>query len=180
MTEETKMILERLDVMGQDIKDTKCIALQARDAANEAKLEVREAKVIAIEARDAANEAKLEAREAKAIAMEARDAANEAKVIAMEARDAANKANDTANEALQIAKSTQKAVEELDKKVVNLQTTMENELRKQIKIIGEAHDFLKMKLDQALAMEKERERMWLEILNLRIDMRNVKEKLCIV
>ena len=151
MSEETRMILERLDVMSQDIKETKCIAMEARDAANEA----------------------------KEIAMEARDAANEAKEIAMEARDAANRANYTANEALRIALSTKLVVEEVDKKVVNLQTTMENELRKQITIVGEAHDFLKMKLDQALAMEKEREKMWLEILNLRIDMRNVKEKLCI-
>ena len=172
MSEETRMILERLDVMSQDIKETKCIALEARDAANEAKeiaTEARdaanEAKEIAIEARDAANEAKLEAREAKK--------------IAIEARDAANRANYTANEALRIALSTKQAVEEVDKKVVYLQTTMENELRKQITIIGEAHDFLKMKLDQALAMEIEREKMWLEILNLRIDMRNVKEKLCI-
>lgn len=144
MSEETRMILERLDVMSQDIKETKCIALEARDAANEAKLEAREAKKIAIEA-----------------------------------RDAANRANYTANEALRVALSTKQAVEEVDKKVVYLQTTMENELRKQITIIGEAHDFLKMKLDQALAMEIEREKMWLEILNLRIDMRNVKEKLCI-
>ena len=123
MTEETKMILERLDSMSQDIKETQVIA------------------------------------------MEARDAANESKVIAMEA--------------IQIAKETKKMVEELDKKVVILQATMENELRKQIGIIGEAHDFLKMKLDQALNMEKERERMWLEILSLRMDMRKVKEKLCI-
>ena len=115
MSEETRMILERLDVMSQDIKETKCIALEARDAANEAKLEAREAKKIAIEA-----------------------------------RDAANRANYTANEALRVALSTKQAVEEVE-----------------------------MKLDQALAVEIEREKMWLEILNLRIDMRNVKEKLCI-
>ena len=144
MTEETRIILERLDSMSQDIKETKEIAIEARDAAHEA----------------------------KAIATEARDAVNEAKMIATEARDAAN-------EAKEISMENKRAITELDKKVVNLQTTVENELQKQISIIGEAHDFLKMKLDQALNMEKERERMWLEILSLRIDMRKVKEELCI-
>ncbi len=137
MTEETKMILERLDIMSQDIRETKAIAIEARD----------------------------EAREAKAIASKALDAVQEVRVIAMGA--------------VAIANETKEEVKELKKEVKQLRTVIEHDIRKQIQLIGEGHDFLKMKLDMAINMEKERERMWLEIVNLRMDMRVVKEKLCI-
>ena len=173
--------------------EAKEIAMEARDAANEAKeiaMEARdaanEAKEIAMEARDAANEAKviaMEARdaanEAKEIAMEARDAANEAKKIATEARDAANEAKIISKEALFVAMESKKSVEDLHKKVIRIQTTIEQEVCKKIDIIGEGHDFLKMSLDRALKMEQERERMWLEIFSLRMDMKDVKNRLCI-
>ena len=158
MSEETKMILERLDIMSQDIKETKAIAIEARDIAIEARDAAREAKAIAIEARD-------EAREAKAIASKALDAVQEVRVIAMGAVANANE--------------TKEEVKELKKEVKQLRTIVEQDIRKQIQLIGEGHDFLKMKLDMAINMEKERERMWLEIVNLRMDMRVVKEKLCI-
>lgn len=51
---------------------------------------------------------------------------------------------------------------------------LENEISRKIDIIGEGHDFLKQRLDEALQMEKKRERMELEILNLQIDMKEVK------
>lgn len=165
MSEETKMILERLDTMSQDIKETKAIAIEARDAA-------REAKEIAIEARD-------EAREAKKIAIEARNEAREAKVIAAKALDAVQEVRVIAMGAVAIANETKEEVKELKKEVKQLRTIVEQDIRKQIQLIGEGHDFLKMKLDMAINMEKERERMWLEIVNLRMDMRVVKEKLCI-
>ena len=158
MSEETKMILERLDTMSQDIKETKAIAIEARD--------------IAIEARDAA-------REAKAIAIEARNEAREAKVIAAKALDAVQEVRVIAMGAVAIANETKEEVKELKKEVEQLRTIVEQDIRKQIQLIGEGHDFLKMKLDMAINMEKERERMWLEIVNLRMDMRVVKEKLCI-
>ena len=130
MTEETKMILERLDVISQDLKETKAIALEARDKASKAL-----------------------------------DAVNEVRVIAMGA--------------VAIANETKEEVKELKKEVKQIRVMIEEDLRKQIQIIGEGHDFLKSKLDMAINMEKERERMWLEIVNLRMDMRIVKEKLCI-
>ena len=165
MTEETKMILDRLDLMSQEIKETKEIALEARDAA-------REAKTIALEARDAA-------REAKAIALEARDMAKEAMEIAKETCEALKEVKVIAMGAVAIANETKEEVKELKKEVKQIRVMIEEDLRKQIQIIGEGHDFLKSKLDMAINMEKERERMWLEIVNLRMDMRIVKEKLCI-
>ena len=158
MTEETRMILERLDMLSQDIKETKAIAIEARD-------EAREAKKIALEARDAALEAKTIALEAKEIATKALEAVTEVKAIAMGA--------------VAIANETKAELSELKKEVAQLRSIVEHDLRKQIQIIGEGHDFLKMKLDMAINMEKERERMWLEILSLRMDMKKVKEKLCI-
>ena len=193
MTEDTRMILERLDAMGQDLKETKIIASEARDEAREAKViameardEAREAKVIAMEARDEAREAKaiaMEARdaanEAKEIAMEARDEAREAKKIAMEARDAANGAKEISKEALFTAIDAKKSIEDLHKKVADIQATIDYELCRKINAIGDGHDLLTRKLDAALKMEHERERMWLEILNLRQDMKIVKNKLCV-
>ena len=74
---------------------------------------------------------------------------------------------------------SKKSVEDLHKKVIRIQTTIEQEVCKKIDIIGEGHDFLKMSLDRALKMEQERERMWLEIFSLRMDMKDVKNRLCI-
>ena len=130
MTEETRMILERLDMLSQDIKETKAIALEAKE-----------------------------------IATKALEAVTEVKAIAMGA--------------VAIANETKEELRELKKEVAQLRSIVEHDLRKQIQIIGEGHDFLKMKLDMAINMEKERERMWLEILSLRMDMKKVKEKLCI-
>ena len=165
MTEETKMILERLDMISQDLEITKEIAAEARDAAVEDKVIAMEAKEIAAEARDAAVEAKTTAMEAKEIASNALDAVREVKVIAMGA--------------VAIANETCEEVKQLKKEVGQIRTVIEHDLHKQIQVIGEGHDFLKMKLEMAINMEKERERMWLEIVNLRMDMRTVKEKLCI-
>ena len=142
MTEETRMILERLDMLSQDIKETKAIAIEARDAA-------LEAKTIALEAKE--------------IATKALEAVTEVKAIAMGA--------------VAIANETKAELSELKKEVAQLRSIVEHDLRKQIQIIGEGHDFLKMKLDMAINMEKERERMWLEILSLRMDMKKVKEKI---
>lgn len=68
-------------------------------------------------------------------------------------------------------------MERLNLKIAKLQLTMENELSKKIDIIGEGHDFLKMKLDDALRMEKKRESMELEIINLRMEIQKIKDHL---
>lgn len=55
------------------------------------------------------------------------------------------------------------------------QITLENEISRKIDVIGEGHDFLKHRLDEALQMEKKREGMELMILNLRMDVNKVKD-----
>lgn len=54
---------------------------------------------------------------------------------------------------------------------------MENEISRKIDIIGEGHDFLKQRLDEALLMEKKRESMELELVNQRMDLKKLKEHL---
>ena len=54
---------------------------------------------------------------------------------------------------------------------------LENEISKKIDAIGEGHDYLKRNLDDALRVEKDKEWMELNILNLRMDVRKIKDKL---
>ena len=69
----------------------------------------------------------------------------------------------------------------LDQKVTDettkIKITLENDISKKIDIIGEGHDFLKQRLDDALQMEKKRENMELELINLRMEVKKIKEHL---
>lgn len=68
-------------------------------------------------------------------------------------------------------------LEELNKKVTSIQITLENDTNAKIDIIGEGHDFLKERLSEALQMEQKREQMELELINLRMEIRKLKEHL---
>ena len=57
------------------------------------------------------------------------------------------------------------------------QLLIENEISPKINIIGEGHDFLKMRLEEALRLEKARERMELEIVDLRMEVKKIKAHL---
>lgn len=54
---------------------------------------------------------------------------------------------------------------------------MENHISRKIDIIGEGHDFLKQRLNEALQMEVKRERMELEMVNMRMDINKIKSAL---
>ena len=56
---------------------------------------------------------------------------------------------------------------------------LENEISKKIDANGEGHDYLKRNLDDALRVEKDKEWMELNILNLRMDVRKIKDKLAL-
>ena len=64
-------------------------------------------------------------------------------------------------------------IDTLEDKVTKVQLTLENETNKKINIIGEGHDFVKERLAEALQMEKKNERMELEILDMKIHMRDI-------
>lgn len=65
----------------------------------------------------------------------------------------------------------------IDEKLTKTNLTIENDISKKIDIIGEGHDFLKQHLDEALQMEKKRESMELELINLRMEIKKIKEHL---
>ena len=64
-------------------------------------------------------------------------------------------------------------IDTLEDNVTKVQLTLENETNKKINIIGEGHDLLKERLAEALQMEKKNERMELEILDMKIHMRDI-------
>ena len=65
----------------------------------------------------------------------------------------------------------------VEQKLESMGLMLENEISKKIDAIGEGHDYLKRTLDDALRVEKDKEWMELNILNLRMDVRKIKDKL---
>lgn len=128
MSEVEKLILEKLDVLSQDVHEVKEVALEARE----------------------------EATKAKEMAMEAKEVAMGAKEEAAKAREAAMEAKET---------------------TLKTQVTLENEISRKIDIIGEGHDFLNMRLDEALRFKMKSERMELDMLSLRMDVNKIKNHL---
>ena len=61
----------------------------------------------------------------------------------------------------------------MEERLTRVQVTLENETNQKIDVIGEGHDFLIKHLGKALQMEKKNERMELEILNLKMEVRNM-------
>ena len=149
MTEVERLILDKLDGLAQEIGETKGEATQAREAAEQAREEAAQARETSEQAREAAEQAREEA---------------------AQAREAATQAHETAVKAGQEAREAKKIV-------LRTQMLLENEISSKIDVIGEGHDFLKMRLEEALQMESKRERMELEILNLSMKVKAIERRL---
>lgn len=65
----------------------------------------------------------------------------------------------------------------IENRVTRMEITIENDISKKIDIIGEGHDFLKQRLDEALQFEKKREGMELELINHRMEINKMKDRL---
>ena len=142
MTDAEKLILEKLDLLG---------------------LEVREAKEAAARAEAAANRAEETAARAEAAANRAEETAVRAEAAARCAEETASRAERTAMEAV--------------KEVKEVQLTLENEISRKIDIIGEGHDFLNNRFNEACLKIKQREMMELEVINLRMEVKKIKDHL---
>ena len=68
-------------------------------------------------------------------------------------------------------------VTRIEDRVTRMELTIENDISKKIDIIGEGHDFLKQRLDEALQFEKKREGMELELINHRMEINKMKDRL---
>ena len=65
----------------------------------------------------------------------------------------------------------------IEDRVTRMELTIENGISKKIDMIGEGHDFLKQRLDEALQFEKKREGMELELINHRMEINKMKDRL---
>ena len=79
----------------------------------------------------------------------------------------------------QTVTSVQKELTSTKQTLTSVQLTLENETNRKIDVIGEGHDFLKQRLDEALQFEKKRESIELELINLRMEVKKIKEHLSI-
>ena len=65
----------------------------------------------------------------------------------------------------------------LEKKITDIQLTLENETNKNIQIIAEGHLDLSRKLDEALNVDSEKEMLLLRVNRLENELRRVKERI---
>ena len=102
----------------------------------------------------------------------------ETEKLILEKLDTVGQRIDTMNQQMNDGFETlSKRIDMVDQKVAKTNLTIENNISKKIDIIGEGHDFLKQRLDEALQMEKKRESMELELINLRMEIKKIKEHL---
>ncbi len=66
---------------------------------------------------------------------------------------------------------------DFDSKLTAIKLTQENEIRNGIKIIAEGHACLSRKLDEALQAEHEREMMYIRVLHLETEVREIKAQI---
>ena len=156
MTDAEKLILEKLDLLGLEVREAKEAAARAEAAANRAE-------ETAAKAEAAANRAEETAARAEAAANRAEETAVRAEAAARCAEETASRAERTAMEAV--------------KEVKEVQLTLENEISRKIDIIGEGHDFLNNRFNEACLKIKQREMMELEVINLRMEVKKIKDHL---
>ncbi len=68
-------------------------------------------------------------------------------------------------------------LDKVEKKVTEVQVTLENETNKGIQIVGEGHLDLSRKLDEALTIENEKEMLKLRINRLESEVKKINAKL---
>ncbi len=146
MTDVEKLILEKLDNISKELQ------------------EVREETSLARKEASLAREEASLAREESSLARKEASLAREEASLAREEASLASQKSDQANEQIALVKDM----------VLQTQLLIENEISRKINIIGDGHDFLKMRLEEALRLEKVRERMELEIMDLRMEVKKIK------
>ena len=149
MTETEKLILDKLESMSVDLREVKDKTARIED-----RVTGIEDKVAVIENRVTGIENKVEGIEDRVTGIENKVAVIEDRVTGIENR-----------------------VTRIEDRVTRMELTIENDISKKIDIIGEGHDFLKQRLDEALQFEKKREGMELELINHRMEINKMKDRL---
>ena len=140
MNEETKMILEKLDLIGRDVSELKQDVSGLKQDVSVLKQDVSGLK-----------------QDVSGLKQDVSELKQDVSVLKQDVSD---------------LKERMTNVEEEQKK---LRFILENETNKKIDIIGDGHVDLVRRLDEARELQRDKEEMKLQILNLNIDMRKVKE-----
>ena len=157
MSDEMMLILEKLDTMNYSL------------AGIEGKVDNTHEHLLRLEESTNERFMKMEDRFA---GLEDRFAGLEGRFVGLEDRFVGLEDRFTQSEA-----ATDLRFNRVEQKLESMGLMLENEISKKIDAIGEGHDYLKRNLDDALRVEKDKEWMELNILNLRMDVRKIKDKL---
>ncbi len=153
MTEETKLILEKLDKMDTRITNletsmnAKFESIDARFTSIDAKLESIDARFTSIDAKFESIDARFTSIDAKFDSVDARFTSIETELVSMDA------------------------------KITDLRLTLENETNRNIKLIAEGHLDLSRKLDEALKIENEKEMLLIRMNTAENEIRKINSKL---
>lgn len=178
MSDEMMLILEKLDTMNYSlagiegkVDNTHEHLLRLEESTNERfmKMEDRfaglEDRFAGLEGRFVGLEDRFAGLEDRFVGLEDRFAGLEGRFVGLEDRFTQSEA------------ATDLRFNRVEQKLESMGLMLENEISKKIDAIGEGHDYLKRNLDDALRVEKDKEWMELNILNLRMDVRKIKDKL---
>ena len=192
MSDEMMLILEKLDTMNHSlagiegkVDNTHEHLLRLEESTNERfmKMEDRfvgledrfaglEGRFVGLEGRFVGLEDRFAGLEDRFVGLEDRFVGLEDRFVGLEGRFVVLEDRFTQSEA-----ATDLRFNRVEQKLESMGLMLENEISKKIDAIGEGHDYLKRNLDDALRVEKDKEWMELNILNLRMDVRKIKDKL---
>ena len=157
MSDEMMLILEKLDTMNYSL------------AGIEGKVDNTHEHLLRLE--ESTNERFMKM-EDRFVGLEDRFAGLEDRFVGLEGRFVGLEDRFTQSEA-----ATDLRFNRVEQTLESMGLMLENEISKKIDANGEGHDYLKRNLDDALRVEKDKEWMELNILNLRMDVRKIKDKL---
>ena len=192
MSDEMMLILEKLDTMNYSlagiegkVDNTHEHLLRLEESTNERfmKMEDRfaglEGRFVGLEGRFVGLEDRFAGLEDRFVGLEDRFAGLEGRFVGLEDRFVGLEGRFVGLEDrfTQSEAATDLRFNRVEQKLESMGLMLENEISKKIDAIGEGHDYLKRNLDDALRVEKDNEWMELNILNLRMDVRKIKDKL---
>ena len=192
MSDEMMLILEKLDTMNYSlagiegkVDNTHEHLLRLEESTNERfmKMEDRfaglEGRFVGLEGRFVGLEDRFAGLENRFVGLEDRFAGLEGRFVGLEDRFVGLEGRFVGLEDrfTQSEAATDLRFNRVEQKLESMGLMLENEISKKIDAIGEGHDYLKRNLDDALRVEKDKEWMELNILNLRMDVRKIKDKL---
>ena len=163
MTDTDKLILDKLDELGQDVNAVmeSVVRIEDRTACIEERTTRIEERTTRIEDKTASIEERTTRIEDKTASIEERTTRIEDKTASIEERTT----------------RIEDKTASIEERTTRIEISIENDISKKIDIIGEGHDFLKQRLDDALQMEKKRETMELELVNLRMKVKKIETHL---